>query len=218
MTIRNKTKTKKQAFITINDVFFYSGHLQKFINKFMRCGKKRIIESAVRTAFLNIKKKLKYAPIVLFYSGVIYSKSVVTVVKKRQGRKYLNVPTIVPIKKQILLALKNIVLSIRTKKKGNLSKKIETEFVSKPYVKKYLKNMVSSAKNKRLARLEKERLLKQKKKLWEDVSVLAKSKLKKEIFIQKIKIWKKPSVVTTELLKKQTDIAEYRVNSRKRWI
>jgi len=165
MTIRKKTKTKKQIFITTNDVFFYSGHLQKFINKFMRCGKKKIIESAVRLAFLNIKKQLKYSPIVLFYSGVIYSKSVVTVVKKRQGRQYLNVPTIVPIKKQILLALKNIVMAIRTKKKGNLSKKIETEFVSKPYVKKYLKNMIIKAKDKRKAKAEKERLLKQKKKL-----------------------------------------------------
>jgi len=53
----DKKQKLKNKPLTTNDVFFYSGHLQKFINKFMRCGKKKNNRIRGKTSFFKYKKK-----------------------------------------------------------------------------------------------------------------------------------------------------------------
>jgi len=52
----------------------------------MRQGKKTIVEDAVQSAFIGLKRENSSTPIKFLYKGITYIKPVLSIAKRRKGK------------------------------------------------------------------------------------------------------------------------------------
>ena len=111
------------------DPIFNSVWLNKFINKFIKHGRKHIAEQTVLKSFKEIKYKIQKKPILLLISLLLKTRPIISFVSKRKGKQVIDIPIPIAAKKQLLISLKWIVLAIKINKSISLKKKITNEFV-----------------------------------------------------------------------------------------
>lgn len=102
----------KHIIISRPNTFYNSFLINKFINKFIKNGRKKIVEKHIYNAFSQLQKLTKENPGVLLLKSVDILKPIIGTVKhikkfgkKRRKRKVILVPTPLTPRRQIILAL-----------------------------------------------------------------------------------------------------------------
>lgn len=102
--IKNLIKYE-QSFIIKSDILYESIWVTKFIGKFIKKGKKHLVEKNVDEAFSFLKFKYKRRVGKFFTAKIEELRPLFTIIKKRIGRQYKNVPFWIKEKKQLILSL-----------------------------------------------------------------------------------------------------------------
>lgn len=79
--------------------------MEKFINKFMKAGKKQIVEETVFRAFKKIKKKTNWKVFYLFINIVIKFRPTFGFISKRLGKQFKKAPMPLYPRRQSILSL-----------------------------------------------------------------------------------------------------------------
>lgn len=122
-----KTKIKEREIIP--DPTYNSVLISKFINKMMLHGKKSKAETILMKAFDIIERKLNKNPKEVFEKALENVKPQIEVRSKRVGGSTYQVPTEVPAKKQISLAMRWIINFARKRKEKTMADKLSTELI-----------------------------------------------------------------------------------------
>lgn len=80
--------------------------MEKFINKFMKAGKKSIVEKKVLQAFKTIKKKTGRHTFYLFINLLIKFRPFLGFVSKRLGKEFKKAPVPLYPRRQTIVSLK----------------------------------------------------------------------------------------------------------------
>lgn len=129
MSKKKKNLKKYQKVIYKPDAFYRSYWFAKFINKFMRGGKKHVIERIAVSVFSQIKVKMRKAPLYIFFATLIKVRPLLGIVSKRFGKQFRKIPVPLHPRRQTILALKWLVLSIKVNRFSSLEKRMTSEFV-----------------------------------------------------------------------------------------
>lgn len=123
-TIKNKSKIKVKL-----DSLYQSFWYSKFSNKFMLQGKKHVIEKILYLTFFKIKMHLKRSPLTLMFILLMRIKPLLGKIPKRLGTEWKTVPTPLNPKEQLIIALKWLVLQIKTEGEKNFANRVYKVFV-----------------------------------------------------------------------------------------
>lgn len=107
-----KVKTQRRydlAFIFKEDIFFESIWITKYIGKFVKQGKKYIVEKHFEKTFSAVKFNFKQTPDMLFMIKLDELKPIFQTVLKRVGRKYHPIPQLTRERRQHIMALDELV-------------------------------------------------------------------------------------------------------------
>jgi ribosomal protein S7 len=118
-------KYKKLKFRS--DALYRSFWFAKLTNKFMRQGKKALVEKYVWNAFRKVKHKTKKNVIVLLFSTLMKIRPLFGFISKRIGREFKKVPIPLLPRRQIIIALKWFVDSVKLNRSSSLEKRICSE-------------------------------------------------------------------------------------------
>jgi len=110
------------------DSFYQSYWLAKFINKFMRDGKKHVIENALWKTFCQTKIRTKKMPLTIFFAILMKIRPLFGFISKQFRKQRKKIPVPLYPRRQIIIALKWLVLSIKVKNLHSLEKRILSEF------------------------------------------------------------------------------------------
>ena len=80
--------------------------MEKFINKFMKSGKKQTVESIVFKAFKKIKIKTGVNTFYLFLNILIKFRPFLGFISKRLGRQFKKIPVPLYARRQTIVSLK----------------------------------------------------------------------------------------------------------------
>jgi ribosomal protein S7 len=80
--------------------------MEKFINKFMKAGKKQIVEETVFRAFKKIKMKTGINTFNLFLNLLIRFRPFLGFISKRFGRQFKKIPVPLYPRRQTIVSLK----------------------------------------------------------------------------------------------------------------
>ncbi len=106
-----KTVEKLKLLRTQSNFFYDSFWLSKFMNKFIKDGRKAIVEKAIYNAFVEIKQRLKLNPSDILLKSIEMLRSIVDVAKlfkfrgKRRRRKIILIPVPIQERRQVIMAL-----------------------------------------------------------------------------------------------------------------
>ena len=128
MFSKNKNIKKCQKLIYRPDAFYRSYWFTKFINKFMRSGKKQTVEKIVMKTCNELKLKTRKAFLHTFFSLLMKVRPLLGLVSKRFGKQFKKIPVPLYPRRQTILALKWLVTSIKVNRLNSLEKKIMSEF------------------------------------------------------------------------------------------
>jgi small subunit ribosomal protein S7 len=124
---RNKKKNKR---IIPPDAVYDNVMVQKLINQIMRRGKKTIARKIVYGAFDVIKEKTKKEPLEVFETAIKNASPLLEVKAKRVGGATYQVPREVQGDRQVVLAMRWIILAARNKKGKPMKEKLAEELIS----------------------------------------------------------------------------------------
>lgn len=125
---RSYSITKKKHYLNNNIQNNYL--ILKFINYLMKKGKKSIAENALFSALKKIKLNYKKNPIKVFFIAI--KKSLPYIELKptiRRGRTF-QVPTSINYKRQLFLAIKNIIMIAKDRSEKTIADKLSAELIN----------------------------------------------------------------------------------------
>jgi len=121
---------KHKNLIFMPDAFFNSFWLGKFINKFMKQGKKFIVEKDMVQAFLQFKMIYKTKNgFMVFLQYLLSNRPLLGFSKVRKSRKFKQVPIALTPRRQLIVILHWYVRAIKTYKTGFLQQRIYNELI-----------------------------------------------------------------------------------------
>lgn len=119
-----KTIEKVKMLRTQSNFFYDSFWINKFINKFIKNGRKVVVEKAIYHAFVEIKQRLKLNPSDILLKSIEMLRSIVDVAKlfkfrgKRRKRKIILIPVPIHERRQVIMALSWLKQLILNQKKS----------------------------------------------------------------------------------------------------
>lgn len=125
MSQKIKIRHKFDAgFLLTRDTFYNSIWVNKFINKFVKQGRKHIIERHFKRAFSVLKYSLKRLPGFLLLQKIFEFRPLLTYINKTINRKQISIPLPIKERRQCILALDAIVKHIKNLNDPVLSTRI----------------------------------------------------------------------------------------------
>lgn len=125
MSQKIKIRRKFDAGFLLNrDIFYNSIWVNKFINKFVKQGRKHIVETQFKIAFTILKYSLKKLPGYLLVQKIFEFRPLLTYITKQVSRKKVVIPLPIKEHRQCILALDAIVKQSKNLNVNNLSAKI----------------------------------------------------------------------------------------------
>jgi len=122
-TIQNYHKKKIRV-----DPLYQSYWFSKFINKFLKNGKKHTVEKIINKSLNKIKLKFKRLPIKLLFFALIRLKPMFCLVSKRFGKEWKKIPMPLEPRRQYIIALTWLVNHIKTESTLNFENKFVQVF------------------------------------------------------------------------------------------
>ena len=80
--------------------------MEKFINKFMKAGKKHVVEKKILQAFKTIKKKTGRNTFYIFLNLLIKFRPFFGFISKRLGKQFKKIPVPLYARRQTIVSLK----------------------------------------------------------------------------------------------------------------
>jgi ribosomal protein S7 len=103
---KKRRRRKYQKFMYKPDFLYQSYWMTKFLNKFMKSGKKYIVEKTTFNAFKNIKKKTRQNNLYLFLAILIKFRPLLGFISKRFGKQFKKIPVPLYPRRQTIISLK----------------------------------------------------------------------------------------------------------------
>lgn len=138
------------------DPLFNSYYFNKFMNKFMKQGKKQRLETIFYNSFLQLKLISKNRPIFSFMRYIYFTKPVLYLIRKRLGANWITVPAPLKFRAQIAISIKWLFNHMKSINWETLQKKLENIFENLSQISK--KQFIHKTKNKFYSDLVKERI------------------------------------------------------------
>jgi ribosomal protein S7 len=101
----------------------------KFLNKFMKSGKKAVIEKLTFAAFKQIKKKTKRNTLYLFLTILLKFRPLLGFISKRFGKQFKKIPVPLYPRRQIIVSLKWLVTAIKVNRLSFFGLRLASEFL-----------------------------------------------------------------------------------------
>lgn len=109
------------------DAFYQSFWFAKLTNKFMRQGKKVQVEKHIWNAFRNLKRRTRQKADLLLFFTLMKVRPLLGFISKRLGREFKRVPVPLFPRRQIIVALKWLVQSIKLNRSSSLKGRVRSE-------------------------------------------------------------------------------------------
>ena len=120
---------KDYKLISKRDSLYNSYWMEKFINKFMKAGKKNIVEKTVLQAFKKIKKQTGRNTFYLFIDLLIKFRPFLGFISKRLGKEFKKVPVPLYPRRQTIISLKWLTTSILVSRYRSFELRLVHEFL-----------------------------------------------------------------------------------------
>jgi small subunit ribosomal protein S7 len=104
--------------------------MEKFINKFMKAGKKQIVEDIVFKAFKQVKRSTGINTFYLFLNVLIKFRPFLGFISKRLGKQFKKIPVPLYSRRQTIVSLKWLTLSILLNHLSSFKSRLVDEFLS----------------------------------------------------------------------------------------
>jgi len=124
-----KNKKNKKAFFK-TDFLYNSFWMEKFFNKFMKSGKKQIVEKTVLLAFRKLKMKTGSNVFYFFLNLLIKFRPFFGFISKRLGRQFKKVPVPLYPRRQTIISLKWLTTSILLNRFYSFETRLIHEFLN----------------------------------------------------------------------------------------
>jgi len=111
------------------DVRYNSVHVQSFVNRILRCGKKSTATSLVYSAFDLIEERTKKPPLDIFEQAIKNVGPMMEVRPRRVGGATYQVPMEVPAFRRFALASRWIIQSAKTRSGKSFEEKLAAELM-----------------------------------------------------------------------------------------
>ena len=125
---RTYSINKKKSYL--NNSIQNNSLILKFINYLMKKGKKSIAENLLFETLKKIKFNYKQNPIKIFYLAIKKALPYIELKPTIKRGRTFQVPTPINYKRQLFLAIKNIILVSKERSEKTMSDKLSSEFVS----------------------------------------------------------------------------------------
>jgi ribosomal protein S7 len=112
MSQKKRNYRKDYKLIFKKDPLYNSYWMEKFFNKFMKDGKKQIVEKIIIRAFKKIKTKTRLNTFYLFTNLLIKFRPFFGFISKRLGRQFKKIPVPLHARRQTIVSLKWLTTSI----------------------------------------------------------------------------------------------------------
>ena len=126
---KNNTNKRHQKLLHKPDFLYGSYWVIKFLNKFLKEGKKNIVEKITFNAFRKIKLKTSFSVFYLFLTLLLKFRPFLGFILKRQGKQMKKVPFPLYPRRQVIVSLKWLVTSIRANGSPFFETRITSEFL-----------------------------------------------------------------------------------------
>lgn len=136
LLVFNRRKIRQLQIKNMNSIFYRSLWFSKLMNKFIKHGKKNIIENVIVSVLRNIKTRTKVNGIVLFHEALERAKPLLTIVLRRVGRRVYEVPVPLNFTKQYKLAIQWLVVAVRKNNKSPIDIILSDELINTVYTKR----------------------------------------------------------------------------------
>lgn len=124
-TIQNYQKKKIHV-----DPLYQSYWFSKFINKFIKNGKKANMEKIIYQSLNKIKIRFQRLPMKLLFFSLIRLKPMFYLVSKRFGKEFKKIPMLLEPRRQYIIALTWLVNHIKTESSLNFENKFIQVFTN----------------------------------------------------------------------------------------
>jgi small subunit ribosomal protein S7 len=104
--------------------------MEKFINKFMKAGKKQVVENIIFKAFKKIKLKTGVNTFYLFLNILIKFRPFLGFISKRLGRQFKKIPVPLYSRRQTIVSLKWLTTSILVNRFTSFESRLVDEFLN----------------------------------------------------------------------------------------
>ena len=122
-------KKKNYKSIIKRDSFYHSYWMEKFINKFMKAGRKQIVETTILRAFKKIKIKTGTNTFYIFLHLLTRYRPFFGFISKRLGRQFKKIPVPLYPRRQTILSLKWLTQSILISRFSSFESRLLHEFL-----------------------------------------------------------------------------------------
>ena len=129
MSQKKRNLRKDYKLIFKRDSLYGSYWMAKFINKFMKAGKKQIVEETVFRAFKKIKMKTGINTFYLFLNLLIRFRPFLGFISKRFGRQFKKIPVPLYPRRQTIVSLKWLTTSIVVSRFSSFESRLTHEFL-----------------------------------------------------------------------------------------
>ena len=126
---RTYSINKKKSYVN-NSLLNNNNLIYKFINYLMKKGKKSIAENIIFETLKNIKFKYKQNPIKVFYTAIKKALPYIELKPTIKRGRTFQVPTPINYKRQLFLAIKNIMAIAKERNEKTMSDKLSAEFIN----------------------------------------------------------------------------------------
>jgi ribosomal protein S7 len=103
--------------------------MAKLINKFMKGGNKQIVEKTMFKAFKKIKIKTNLATQYFFLKFLIKFRPLLGFISKRFGKQFKKIPVPLYPRRQTIVSLQWLVMSIKVAQSSSFETRIISEFL-----------------------------------------------------------------------------------------
>ena len=129
MSQKKRNNRKNYKLIFKKDPFHGSYWMEKFINKFMKSGKKQIVEQTVLKAFKKIKMKTGVSTFYIFLNLLIKFRPFFGFISKRFGKQFKKIPVPLYSRRQTIVSLKWLTTSILVSPFNSFELRVVHEFL-----------------------------------------------------------------------------------------
>ena len=126
---KKRTIKKYKKLIGKVDPFYNSYWIGKFFNKFMKMGKKHLIEHTILKCFQNIQKETNIQVLYFFFTVLTKFRPLFGFISKRFGKQFKKIPVPLYPRRQIITSLKWLVLSIQINHLSSFEDRLVSEFL-----------------------------------------------------------------------------------------
>jgi ribosomal protein S7 len=129
MIDKNQKGKKTYKLRSKRDFLYNSYWMEKFINKFMRAGKKEIVEKTIFCAFQKIKRKTNLNTFYFFLNVLVKFRPIFGFISKRLGKQFKKVPVPLYPRRQTIVSLKWLTTSILLSPYSSFELRLRHEFL-----------------------------------------------------------------------------------------